>query len=848
MPQITTKKMVVYDSTDPTAEKAYSDIGAEAQYIDIARSTIDDSIINIDTGIPGTPTTAFRRQPLSDMLKDIDNNNYKTTDEILENIENNDYIPIGKIIQNKIVKKKSTWSNIITKIKEGFNIISDGSTQSNLFLNQKGVWVKPQDTWIPNSSTSAGYVASGAGQANKVWQTDASGVPAWRNAEHIPFHVVNTLDADSVLEDGIWEVRNSISHGPTDLTSPPGGIFWYIKSVGVPFQMYVPDSLSDGKEDIYKRRYINDGWTNWAKIDTNTWRPVQNNLASESTTDCLSAKQGYDLAHGSARDSSKLPTAGGTMTGQILKAGSSTSWIKGRDTASIRVNSYTGYSAITSQKTTNGSWELGAYQDNKAYLTYCTDTNYNSNINTTNGQYIFRSLGDGVSVDLAGGFKNVSRDGVKWTFTKFDGTTTTLNQQDNDTTYSAGTGLSLSGTTFNVKYGTGANTACQGNDSRLSNARTPVAHASTATTYGVGNGSNYGHVKLTDSVSSDSAASSGIGASAKAVKTLNDSKAPNAHASTATTYGIGTGSKFGHLKIKDNPGLSDDAANGVAASGFCVYQLGKMIDAELVEKAPKAHASTATTYGVGTASKFGHLKITDSPSTSQNAASGIAASGKALKDAANALLDNDSNVLEYVNMNFLRNNTSSEQTMIGNLRINRGGSSTSETWSRLYLGNNKSSGTAGNQTGALSLYAANGKLVSLVPTASSAECTIRLPASAGTLALAGSSSRRVKKNIKDMTEEKAKKILDVNVVDFDYIEGYFNGLKDQCGVIAEDTLDIIPEAVEIADSYDETKPIDEGSNPAPSVDYRKFIPYLIKMVQIQQKEINELKAKINKEE
>lgn len=40
-----------------------------------------------------------------------------------------------------------------------------------------------------------------------------------------------------------------------------------------------------------------------------------------------------------------------------------------------------------------------------------------------------------------------------------------------NTTYSAGTGLSLSGTSFSVKYGTAAGTACQGNDSRLSDSR-----------------------------------------------------------------------------------------------------------------------------------------------------------------------------------------------------------------------------------------------------------------------------------------------------------------------------------------------------------------------------------------
>lgn len=52
--------------------------------------------------------------------------------------------------------------------------------------------------------------------------------------------------------------------------------------------------------------------------DTNTWRGIQDNLTSTSTTESLSANQGRLLANGSARDDTKLPLTGGTMTGDII--------------------------------------------------------------------------------------------------------------------------------------------------------------------------------------------------------------------------------------------------------------------------------------------------------------------------------------------------------------------------------------------------------------------------------------------------------------------------------------------------------------------------------------------------
>ncbi len=122
--------------------------------------------------------------------------------------------------------------------------------------------------------------------------------------------------------------------------------------------------------------------------------------------------------------------------------------------------------------------------------------------------------------------------------------------------------------------------------------KAPKSHASTGTTYGIGTTTKYGHCMTINGLTQASHAD-GKALSAYQGKVLNDNKAPNNHASSATTYGVGTTANYGHNKIIDD--LTKTAlTNGESLSAHQGNVLGSLI-------APiESNASSASkTYAIG---------------------------------------------------------------------------------------------------------------------------------------------------------------------------------------------------------------------------------------------------------
>lgn len=86
---------------------------------------------------------------------------------------------------------------------------------------------------------------------------------------------------------------------------------------------------------------------------------------------------------------------------------------------------------------------------------------------------------------------------------------------------------------------------------------------------------------------------------------LNSNKSPNSHASTATTYGAGTETNYGHVKLSDeylNPSNKNKAAYSIGASSYAVRKVYSLLDSKI--QYHKNYSFDSVTIGANTATEI----------------------------------------------------------------------------------------------------------------------------------------------------------------------------------------------------------------------------------------------------
>ena len=118
------------------------------------------------------------------------------------------------------LKDKASTPNILSTV-----------TITKSDITALGIPSSDTNTWKANSASSEGYVKSGAGKANKVWKTDASGAPDWRDDENTTYDDATTSAhglmsaADKSKLDGIETNANKYTHPASSAGAKSSGLY-----------------------------------------------------------------------------------------------------------------------------------------------------------------------------------------------------------------------------------------------------------------------------------------------------------------------------------------------------------------------------------------------------------------------------------------------------------------------------------------------------------------------------------------------------------------------------------------------------------------------------------------------
>lgn len=180
-------------------------------------------------------------------------------------------------------------SNVLGGVKTGANITNNSGVLSVTAANVRDAlgYIPPKqdtNTWRPvvNNLTSSATDQSLAANQGKIL-----------NESKAAMIVLTNENLNDVVTPGFYS-----SGGSNSVTNKPSNVdhFGLIVIHRASGNYYTQIVYSDSA--AYRRHCVNGTWSGWVQdklTDTDTWRGIQNNLTSDSTTDSLSAAQGKAL-------------------------------------------------------------------------------------------------------------------------------------------------------------------------------------------------------------------------------------------------------------------------------------------------------------------------------------------------------------------------------------------------------------------------------------------------------------------------------------------------------------------------------------------------------------------------